>query len=500
MKKILISLSYLLITFCIFILITDNLYSQPGWSSIIRLSAGHVDKNPVFGEIPSPNWGVGSNEFFAFERNVGANPKIYVMKMGTTGPLDTGVNISNNNFINRNPAIAYYASSGYGHEIKKVLVVWETNVNGNYDIYGSFYSLSSGWTSPAPIVVSSVNKSKPRVSALDSNHFVITYESNGDIYFKRYLNGTWLPDSNLTSNEPAACSNPYISFSYNGMVIYISYEKFISNTQTAVLFTRKQVTSSWSAADTAAYLGINKNIGFLSSWGDMYMAFESNRSGRWELYDTWVTNTGTGKYQEKLIYSTPAGSNLYQYVSCLIPIITDYVSSANAYVRKYQDSTKIITGGYYTSGGIYIGDTTKNTRLAIGRGLFIQAGFKVRMWLVFTKDSLAYTNLYALYSDIFMGGLNKTGNEIPGKYILSQNYPNPFNPATKINFAIPEQTNVVLKVYDLLGREAAVLVNGNLNAGYYTVDFNGTNYTSGVYIFKLETSNFTALKKMVLVK
>ncbi|RPI18327.1 MAG: T9SS C-terminal target domain-containing protein [Ignavibacteriae bacterium] len=69
-----------------------------------------------------------------------------------------------------------------------------------------------------------------------------------------------------------------------------------------------------------------------------------------------------------------------------------------------------------------------------------------------------------------------------------------------MNFAIPEQTNVVLKVYDLLGREAAVLVNGNLNAGYYTVDFNGTNYTSGVYIFKLETSNFTALKKMVLVK
>jgi hypothetical protein len=93
---------------------------------------------------------------------------------------------------------------------------------------------------------------------------------------------------------------------------------------------------------------------------------------------------------------------------------------------------------------------------------------------------------------------------IPGTYEMSQNYPNPFNPATKINFAIPKQGHVTLKIFDLLGREISVLVNNEMSPGYYTVDFNGSNYASGVYFYRLEakdgSAGFTQVKKMVLVK
>ena len=83
---------------------------------------------------------------------------------------------------------------------------------------------------------------------------------------------------------------------------------------------------------------------------------------------------------------------------------------------------------------------------------------------------------------------------------LKQNYPNPFNPTTNINFSIPKNQNVSLKVYDMMGREVAELVNRFMQAGEYKADFSGANLTSGVYYYALKTEEFTATKSMVLVK
>ena len=97
-------------------------------------------------------------------------------------------------------------------------------------------------------------------------------------------------------------------------------------------------------------------------------------------------------------------------------------------------------------------------------------------------------------------GVNPVGTTVPQVYSLSQNYPNPFNPTTKINFALPKQGLVSLKIYDILGREVRTLVNEIKTAGNYTVDFNASEYSSGVYFYKLESSGFSDIKKMMLVK
>jgi hypothetical protein len=89
---------------------------------------------------------------------------------------------------------------------------------------------------------------------------------------------------------------------------------------------------------------------------------------------------------------------------------------------------------------------------------------------------------------------------IPEKYSLAQNYPNPFNPVTKINFAIPKQGFVTLKVYDILGREIRSLVNEVKPAGNYSVDFNASELSSGVYFYRIESGSFTDIKRMVLIK
>jgi len=98
------------------------------------------------------------------------------------------------------------------------------------------------------------------------------------------------------------------------------------------------------------------------------------------------------------------------------------------------------------------------------------------------------------------GEVKKISSEIPTSYSLSQNYPNPFNPVTKIKFEISKLNSVKLIIYDALGREITTLVNELLNAGTYETEWDGTNYSSGVYFYKLITSEYTVTRKMVLVK
>lgn len=97
-------------------------------------------------------------------------------------------------------------------------------------------------------------------------------------------------------------------------------------------------------------------------------------------------------------------------------------------------------------------------------------------------------------------GISTISSEIPVGYSLTQNYPNPFNPVTNINFSIPTNTFVKLALYDIAGKEVAVLINEDMNAGTYKYDFDGTNLASGVYFYRLETEKFTEVKKMILNK
>ena len=101
-------------------------------------------------------------------------------------------------------------------------------------------------------------------------------------------------------------------------------------------------------------------------------------------------------------------------------------------------------------------------------------------------------------------GLEKISTEIPNKFELFQNYPNPFNPTTKIRFFIPDvrdqMSEVRLVVYNILGREVVTLVNEKLSPGSYEVEWDGTNYASGVYFYKLTTTGYTETKKLILLK
>jgi len=96
--------------------------------------------------------------------------------------------------------------------------------------------------------------------------------------------------------------------------------------------------------------------------------------------------------------------------------------------------------------------------------------------------------------------VEENDNEIPTSISLNQNYPNPFNPTTKIEYSIAGAGNVTLKVFDLLGREVGTLVNQSKQAGNYSVEFDASQLSSGVYIYQLKSGNTLLTKKMIVVK
>ena len=113
----------------------------------------------------------------------------------------------------------------------------------------------------------------------------------------------------------------------------------------------------------------------------------------------------------------------------------------------------------------------------------------------------AYTaKIYSSKSDSALLGIESFVKSIPEQFYLYQNYPNPFNPLTNIRFDIPISGIVSLKVYNVLGEEVAILINDEMKAGSYIVNFNASHLTSGVYFYKLNIDNFSSIKKMLLLK
>jgi len=207
------------------------------------------------------------------------------------------------------------------------------------------------------------------------------------------------------------------------------------------------------------------------------------------MAQTTLTNLTSGSFYAgpwDTVYSNASVSLTSGGANTWLPIALD-----NPYP---YDPTKALVVGigqcHGTGSGMYVLQTTLS-------------GTK-RTWSVGGCPFVPYSSGDA--RDLCMGisvtplsGITPVSN-IPEKFSLSQNYPNPFNPTTTINFSVPKSGLVTLRVYDVLGKEVASLVNEVKNAGSYSVDFNGTELTSGTYFYRIEAGDFTDVKKMILLK
>jgi hypothetical protein len=164
----------------------------------------------------------------------------------------------------------------------------------------------------------------------------------------------------------------------------------------------------------------------------------------------------------------------------------------------------------YTSNAGATWDSLQNYKtlpLGIKKFKFIDA---MRAWGINSSEILYTTDGWHTFNIIGrITSVDDLEQQNPDEFELSQNYPNPFNPSTKIKFTIPESPLlggdgtgglVTLKVHDILGNEMTVLVNKQLPAGTYEVEFDGTELPSGIYFYQLRAGSFVETKKMLLLK
>ncbi|MBK7631602.1 MAG: T9SS type A sorting domain-containing protein [Ignavibacteriales bacterium] len=174
-----------------------------------------------------------------------------------------------------------------------------------------------------------------------------------------------------------------------------------------------------------------------------------------------------------------------------------WTKNNEADISAYEVWRKINTGSWQlisTTSNNYFVDPTYY--YAPGAGDFMVT-YKVR-----AKDVGNYFSAYS--SEVSTRaeelGKQKVVNNLELDYGLLQNYPNPFNPSTKISYSIKEEGLVILKVYDVLGKEIVTLVNESKPAGVYEAEFNASQLPSGMYIYKIQAGSFSDVKKMILTK
>ncbi len=200
--------------------------------------------------------------------------------------------------------------------------------------------------------------------------------------------------------------------------------------------------------------------------------------------------------------------------------ITNYTFPIHVYQNVASDCS--ITGGYVYRGarvnwlvGRYVfadycsrktwkflysgGNVTEHEQIGTAPGGVTSFGVDQNNELYVVTFPAA---IYKLQNSVI--GVNGNGTEVPEGYLLEQNYPNPFNPKTIIKFSIPVgdayMRPVQMKIFDVNGKEVSVIVNENKTAGNYSVEWDGTDYPSGIYFYRLTAGDVSIEKKMVLIK
>src|SRR5690606_9252236 len=145
---------------------------------------------------------------------------------------------------------------------------------------------------------------------------------------------------------------------------------------------------------------------------------------------------------------------------------------------------------------VFYDSVAAGTTEYIDSGLVTGRTYSYRVCSFNTGGNSAFSNEVST----LITGSETISSIIPDKYELYQNYPNPFNPVTKIQYDIPKQGIVTIKIFDVLGRETATLVNELQNPGRYSINWNAASLGSGVYFYKIETEGFSQVRRMVLIK
>jgi uncharacterized delta-60 repeat protein len=357
-----------------------------------------------------------------------------------------------------------------------------------------FQGVGYGQSTPTALVVDNIGNvyvtgysNIYRNSATNSDYATIKYNSNGDSLWVRRYAGLAELNNQALAMAVDANGNVYVTgWSYYDAnnVVYATLKYNSSGVQQWVQYYDGGLNTSKA---NAIALDASGNI-YVTGWsygiGQDYTTVKYNPAGtqQWvQRYDGGASGDfedvayaiAVDKYSN--VYVT--GSSFGNTTGNDFATVKYNTAGVQQWVERWSSSGAVDDEAFCmtvdTSGNVWVAGRTAN-------------------------GSVGYDYATVKYSQTV--GIKAISSEIPGSFKLMQNYPNPFNPTTSIRYDLPKNSFVKLVVYDILGKEVETLVNEKQSPGTYEVTFDGLNYSSGVYYYKLTGENIGGTKRMMLVK
>jgi len=418
-------------------------------------------------------------------------------------------------------------------------IAWVCVFDGLADQVNGIYKTTNGGTSWSPATTGigtiknflalAMSPTDPNTLYLGSS-FLVTAQTGPSAIYKStdgganwVLSNTGLPTDPTEINPirtiQVSTANPNVVIA--GLFMNTANGGFYLSTDAGATWTKKHNglpidvgTLIRSAAirplfSNQFYIGLDRstflNIGVwgTTDGGDNWFSFNGGTMLNTYGIRALVFNS-TGTHSLYAGCGTATGQGVYEYTFSVVPV--EFVSfTASAYGNEVNLSW--ITATETNNFGFEIERTDAGNPLWNKVGFVFGNGSSTEMnYYSFTDQSVPVGQyLYRLKQIDFDGSFEYSDqvevNILPAdNYILMQNYPNPFNPSTKISFSISQSGMTSVKIYDVLGNEAATLIDRELTAGSYDFEFNASGLTSGVYYYTLISGSFVQTKKMLLLK
>jgi photosystem II stability/assembly factor-like uncharacterized protein len=409
------------------------------------------------------------------------------------------------------PSGVIYTSGVYGNNMKSTDAgaTWTSLVSGiNSYIFSSYFlNANTGFASmTAGYILKTTNGgtnwteylTPTSVSNITGLQFI---DANTGFAIAAFTNDVLLKTTDAGNNWFS------LNIGNNG---YAGYVQFL-NANTGIVQTYNKTLrttnggNNWTLIDTVLYSQnglqfVNALTGYSINYNSPNTTFRKTTNGglNWTLLPGIVPNvfTATFKFSNVNTGYATGGGNMFKTTDGGNTWVLFSSIGGSSEVLYLLDSNSLLVGGTYgqlrksTDGGLSYTVVPFVSINGITTMSFINS---MTGWIMGQGGMIVKTN------DILTNN-GEIISQTPNSFNLYQNYPNPFNPNTVIRYQLSVVSKITLKVYDILGKEVAILVNEVKNAGNYSVDFNASNFPSGVYFYKLEANDHSEVKKMLLLK
>ena len=507
------------------VVLSCSLFAQPVFKKQISFLDFDV-RNPSFIETSDygyyPYW-FGSPNALLFEGYKDpSKPQIFTLKYDLEKDsffTPTQITFSSGSCIN---PCGVFAPIGNISEMDRV--IWQTNENGTWDIaYGELFAdtLRNVRFIAKDSLLDEIN---PQLMIQGRTgypfDFGITYEKGGSIYLYYELDTIKVTerifdaegvDSYEYQKASGVFSNEYHNIVYSGIVV--SQKKFQNGSTLAVYKTKDYFSGNWSGEkylyDSSSVI-VNPKV--WEGWNEYFVTFETVQAGKRKLKNySYLSDFEHPEYAENISDSSYETFNFSMKPIMIVGKVlakTYYGYGQSCYQIKKEGKNYLRLSFFNDMYPQYpYKDSLIELKLDNPKITTSNVGMNYYLWAYSVWEDSSDNGTIQLFGSsgaYLVGGIeNETS---PQDFTLYQNYPNPFNPETVISFQLSVRSNVSLKIFDVLGREVATLVNEEKQAGEYQVLFNHqltTNHkllSSGVLFYQLKVGNRVETKSMLLLK